>query len=70
MTDTERFRRALEFIASKSTCACWEAPGMGSQQPSVWRGCEIYHRDDPEEWCLCCTARAALINAQSDQGVA
>ena len=69
MTETEILRGALEFIASKSYCECWEAPGMGSHQPYSWRGCEIYHSDDPEEYCLCCMARAALENTKPNQEV-
>lgn len=54
----QRIIRALEFIASKSRCECWDVPGMGL--PYVWGGCRPHHSDDPEEWCLCCTAHEAL----------
>lgn len=61
----EILRSALELIASKSTCDCCDAPGMGSGQPYVWRGCEAYHSCDPEEWCLCCIAHAALAQIKA-----
>jgi len=51
---------ALERIAKKSSCECWDVPAMGSGLPYVWKGCKIYHSKDPEEYCLCCIAHAAL----------
>lgn len=56
----QRLVSALELIASKSMCDCWDAPGMGSGLPYVWRGCRLYHSKDPNEFCLCCIAHAAL----------
>jgi hypothetical protein len=64
-TPEQIYKEALEFIASKSWCECWEPPGMGSYLPYVWRGCGPHKSDDEEEWCLCCTAKAALELAKN-----
>lgn len=64
----QRLVSALELIASKSMCECWDVPGMGSGLPYVWRGCRTYHSKDPNEWCLCCIAHAALrANGKDDR---
>lgn len=59
---------AVEEVASKSTCECWDVPAMGSGLPYRWKGCKVHHSTDPEEWCLCCVAHAALAAARKEQG--
>lgn len=55
-----KLETALREIASKSRCECWDVPGMGSGLSPKWKGCAAHNSDDPEEWCLCCIATAAL----------
>lgn len=58
--EIERLTEALKSIASKSSCECWSVPGMGSGLPHTWKGCQAHRSADPDEWCLCCIAHAAL----------
>jgi hypothetical protein len=61
----ERYRDALEFIADKSTCNCWDVPAMGSGEKYRWVGCKLFWSEDPEEHCLTCTAHCALQDPRS-----
>ena len=60
--------QALERIGSKSVCACWDVPGMGSGGSYKWIGCAPHNSDDPEEWCLCCIANEILAKLKKARG--
>lgn len=50
----------LEQIASKNTCSSYEHVGMGSGLTPKWIGCETFHSNDKNEYCLPCIARSTL----------
>ncbi len=54
----------IESLAQRITCPLdsWQIPGMGSGLPFVWKGCKVYHSDDPEEYCCACELQAVLQN--------
>lgn len=58
--ERDRLRETLEWIASQSSCECWNQPGMGSGLQSQWVGCAAHRSPDENEWCLCCAARQAI----------
>ncbi len=51
---------ALRFIADKARCESYKVPGMGSGLDYEWVGCDPHQSEDPEEWCITCTAKQAL----------
>lgn len=61
--------KALNKIASKSKCECWELVPMGSGRSPKWIGCEIHRSSCPNEWCLCCIAHDALKEPSHDRRI-
>lgn len=54
-------RKLLERGVEKVLYGCerWENTGMGG--PRKFKGCAVYHSDDPEEFCLGCEYAAFLL---------